>query len=819
MGMARSTPSSASRLGPSMLYGPCLPRAACNTRHEGVFQIPFGSSSECRAGASRYQTKTKYTNSEFSLQLAQLLKATLSWAHKCCGMSFLPRGVGSDTGSYRRTLQPDTRVAQTSYLHHPHGRFDGAANGMPRSGSGLLGAASRPTRSGLLDHPIATATASTHSSHPRYYSNQAFSSDAWGAKGSMIPGSASASQAWEDEQPPRRPLRRQADPAVLSQPSTERHAKTHAYSSRLPVMASHRDEANTAFGSAQPAQRLHPAAARGLARAESDYYSRQARAQAGSTQPSKSNSSGNRAHLHSTGERSQVVGSSSSSSSLHSSGLSALQRARQQGFTPHNLAQRDSHDTGSRHVHDMRHVPREHVPSTQLPRRSTGAAAAHPTPSSFGQPGTSATHRHRSKAPGTPESHSSSGLSAVSGPSHGAFPRATRLAEAVELSRQASTRASSSSSSTSHASKRRPPRGLVGLQNLGNTCFMNSTLQCLSNVPQLTQYFLTSFSSSHVNPRSHTKGRMAAAYHQLLKRMWSSSNSSSAERPSEVKAVVGRVASRFLGYDQHDAQEFLRFLLDALHSDLNKVHSPPPYQELDDDPAASDAHVSQVWWDYNCARNDSPLNDLFAGQFRSQVTCGVCGRKSRAYDPFWDVALPIPRKAQMRGAYGGSSGLASGGGAACELDDCFEGFVKQDNLDGDYYCSRCGKHVPCTKSMSLYRCPPVLVLHMRRFAFSLYRRSKVTTSVNFPVQGLDVASYCMDGSPAAEGSTVYDLVGVVNHMGSLGGGHYTADALNVDTGKWYNFNDSRVSSTKPSRLSGSSAYLLFYVQRNEPCDQ
>ena len=379
------------------------------------------------------------------------------------------------------------------------------------------------------------------------------------------------------------------------------------------------------------------------------------------------------------------------------------------------------------------------------------------------------------------------------------------MADAVELSRQSSRGGSSSSSSSV---RRRQPTGLVGLHNLGNTCFMNSTLQCLSNVPALTEYFLRGFSSEAVNPRSRTKGRMAAAYHQLLKRMWSSS-ANGAERPSEVKAVVGRVASRFLGYDQHDAQEFLRFMLDALQDDLNKVSTPPAYQELDDDPSASDAEVSAGWWEYDCARNDSPLHDMFAGQFRSQVTCGVCGRKSRAYDPFWDVALPIPRKGQLRGRYGAASGSA----AACTLDDCFGGFVQQDDLDGDYYCSRCAKHVPCTKSMSLYRCPPVLVLHMRRFAFSLYRRSKVTTSVDFPVQGLDVAPYCFPGSPAADSSTVYDLVGVVNHMGSLGGGHYTADALNADTGKWYNFNDSRVSSTSSSRLSGSSAYLLFYVQR------
>ena len=403
------------------------------------------------------------------------------------------------------------------------------------------------------------------------------------------------------------------------------------------------------------------------------------------------------------------------------------------------------------------------------------------------------------------------------------YGRSTLPGSAEGGARSAPGRGVSREAATSQPVVSRHPRGLVGLSNLGNTCFLNSTLQCLSNIPPLTQYFLAKRERSDVNARSPTKGRMAAAYGSLIRRMWG--GGSGVEAPTDVKAIIARVAKRFLGYSQHDAQEFLRFLLDAMHDDVNRVGTPPPYQELDDDASASDQAVSDTWWGYNCARNDSILHDLFAGQFKSVVTCRVCDRVSRAWDPFWDLPLPIPRSAQARSSrmYGGMSGLASGGGgAACPLSKCFKGFVRQDSLDGDYYCARCGKHTDSVKEMRIQRCPAVLVIHLKRFAFSLYRRSKITTSVDFPVTGLDVTEYCSASCPdVPEGGSapLYDLVGVVNHMGSMGGGHYTADALNVDTGKWYNFNDSRVSPTSASRLSGSAAYLLFYLRRGASVGQ
>ncbi|XP_050016803.1 ubiquitin carboxyl-terminal hydrolase 11 [Alexandromys fortis] len=121
--------------------------------------------------------------------------------------------------------------------------------------------------------------------------------------------------------------------------------------------------------------------------------------------------------------------------------------------------------------------------------------------------------------------------------------------------------------------------GICGLTNLGNTCFMNSALQCLSNVPQLTEYFLNNRYLEELNFWNPLgmKGELAEAYADLVKQTWSGYHRSVA--PSVFKNKVGHFASQFLGYQQHDSQELLSFLLDGLHEDLNRVRT-KEYVEL-----------------------------------------------------------------------------------------------------------------------------------------------------------------------------------------------------------------------------------------------
>ncbi|XP_072383228.1 ubiquitin carboxyl-terminal hydrolase 2-like isoform X2 [Diabrotica undecimpunctata] len=336
--------------------------------------------------------------------------------------------------------------------------------------------------------------------------------------------------------------------------------------------------------------------------------------------------------------------------------------------------------------------------------------------------------------------------------------------------------------------------GLNGLKNIGNTCFMNSVIQCLSNTRWLLEYLKKEGYVKDINTSiSSMKGALIKAFAEVIKELWSEDASDRVVNTASLKGQIQRFAPRFMGYAQQDAQEFLRYLLEGLHEDVNRVHEKPKPILTEIDEKLSDNEKAQESWTRYLRMDNSRIVDHFVGQLKSTLKCTHCGHCSVTFDPFWDLSLPIPqRTGQLR------------------LSQCLDSFTREETLDGDEKptCSKCKERRRCTKSFSIHKFPKILVIHLKRFSPTERFRGKLNVTVDFPMEGLDMSQYAADNvSPCR-----YNLYAISNHSGTTYSGHYTAYCRHPYTGHWHEYNDSRVSSISSKSLVSGEAYVLFYEQ-------
>ncbi|KAK1404645.1 Ubiquitin carboxyl-terminal hydrolase 8 [Heracleum sosnowskyi] len=124
-----------------------------------------------------------------------------------------------------------------------------------------------------------------------------------------------------------------------------------------------------------------------------------------------------------------------------------------------------------------------------------------------------------------------------------------------------------------------------------------------------------------------------------------------------------------------------------------------------------------------------------------------------------------------------------------------------------WYCPKCKEHRQASKKLDLWRLPEILVIHLKRFSYNRFSKNKLGTFVDFPVEDFDLTDYTVHKINGV--SERYVLYAIINHYGSLGGGHYTA-FVQLAQNQWYEFDDSHVSLVAEEQIKTSAAYVLFY---------
>jgi ubiquitin C-terminal hydrolase len=323
--------------------------------------------------------------------------------------------------------------------------------------------------------------------------------------------------------------------------------------------------------------------------------------------------------------------------------------------------------------------------------------------------------------------------------------------------------------------------GNKGLVNLGNTCYMNSALQCLSHLitfhPNNEKFFNEC--------KKADKSSLIYEWFQFQRNMWSN-DSTGAHNPIQLLKRFQTICMAndhyFSNFEQNDIDEFLIIFLDFLHQGIKRKVT-MTYSEIVEDEADQVNLKSNETWKRFYSDDYSYVVENFYSQLLGITSCCECEYYTTNHDPIQVISLEIPKK-------------------ATSLKCCLKEYMKKFQLDDDnmWTCDECNQSVKPYKQTRLWKTSDVLFILVKRYRDN----RKIDTFLEYP-ESLDLKGYNINHSSK---NNKYSLQSIAVHSGGLGGGHYYAVCKNYLDDSWYEYNDSNVR--KSVNFLKYSPYLLIY---------
>ena len=340
---------------------------------------------------------------------------------------------------------------------------------------------------------------------------------------------------------------------------------------------------------------------------------------------------------------------------------------------------------------------------------------------------------------------------------------------------------------------------LIGLNNIGSTCFMNAILQFLIHIPELSLYFLDEYPKDKEalkskNPNSPTKGDLSDAYYNVILGVEKKSkedveNGNNSYNPKKFKEILGKYNPQFSEYEANDSKDLILYLLQTFHEELNyfgdktaPTNILPPNQTLK-------ADTYKYFNDVYNTTDLSKISQLFYGTYEYETTCLKCKNKFYVYQKFEHIAFST----------------FSYKNKDFDIMNGFKDIGAKQPLKGndEYKCNICNKLVEAEIICKIIDLPKYLILNID------YGKNKINNVKKLIFNHeIDLKEYL---SLYWGQKTKYKLVAICTHLGESGStGHYITYCLNKEDNKWYKFNDSYVNRCEEEDIYNGSPYLLLY---------